>query len=543
MSTCKNCQQTFEITAEDWAFLNKFEVPAPTFCPDCRNQRRLVFRNDRNFYKRNCDLCKKVIISIVSEDKPLTVYCKDCYLSDRFDPLAYGVDFDFSRPFFEQFAEMRARVPRVASFQTQSENSDYTVHSGKNKNCYMGSSFVDSENAYYSHWAFNVKDSSDLYLCIKMERCYFCTDCDDCYGSSYLDNCMSVSFSYLCFDCRSSKYLVGCVGLRQQSGAILNQPASEAEVKATIKRLSSDPAFRAEFKAKYDALRLETPVRDIWEKNSDNVSGNYVVNSKNAHHVYNVKDVEDARHCYEAGHLKDGMDVTHLANGEFLYEVKAAIDLNFSKFCNLCYQSNLLEYCDNCQSAKNSFGCMGLKGQSYCILNKQYSPADYAELVKRIKEHMRQTGEYGEFFPASFSPYGYNETKAMDHYELTREEALAKGYKWKDEDPRAFQSQSCVVPNDIAETPDKICNEVLACESCHRNYKLILQELKLYRELGVPVPKRCFACRHKERKSWQNPRKLWARNCQKCGTGITTTYAPARKEKVYCGACYLTATY
>ena len=156
---------------------------------------------------------------------------------------------------------------------------------------------------------------------------------------------------------------------------------------------------------------------------------------------------------------------------------------------------------------------------------------------------MRATGEYGEFFPAALSPFGYNETKAMDHYELTREEALAKGFKWKDEDPRSYQPQTAVLADDIAAVPDSITNEILACSECRKNFKIIPQELKLYRELGVPVPKKCFGCRHKERKSLQNPRKLWNRECAQCKAAIVTTYGPEKKERVFCEKCYLAAIY
>ncbi len=536
---CIFCRQNFEIEDADHVFYKKFEVPAPQFCPDCRNQRRLVFRNDRNFYKRNCDLCGKVMISIVSTEKPFPVYCKECYLSDRFNPLDYGQDFDFSRSFFDQYAEMRAKVPRVTSFYTQSENSDYTVHSGKNKNCYMGSSFMECENAYYCHWAFYCKDSMDLYTCQRMERCYFCSDCDKCFGSSYLENCLGLSFSYLCFNCRNSSNLLGCVGLRQEKNRILNEPASEEEIASTLKRLNTDPEFRRDFQEKYKALRLKIPVRDFWERNCENVSGNYIMNSRNVQYAYNVRNVEDSRYVYEVGELKDGMDITHCARGEFIYEVKAVIDLSFSKFCNLCYQCSELEYCDNCQSARNCFGCMGLKGNNYCILNKQYTPEDYKMSVEKIKEHMRKTGEYGEFFPAVLSPYGYNETKAMDHYELTKEEAIMKGFKWKDEDPRSYLLQTVTIPEDIAAVPDSIVNEVLACSECKKNYKIIPQELKLYREMGIPIPKKCFDCRHKERRQWENPRKLLERACDKCGKSLETSYAPDRPETVYCEDCYV----
>jgi len=47
---CKKCLQTFEITSSDLEFYKKispkfdwkiYEIPTPTFCPDCRQQRRL----------------------------------------------------------------------------------------------------------------------------------------------------------------------------------------------------------------------------------------------------------------------------------------------------------------------------------------------------------------------------------------------------------------------------------------------------------------------------------------------------------------------
>ncbi|MBU0627024.1 hypothetical protein KKG31_00015 [Patescibacteria group bacterium] len=34
----------------------KYLIPAPTLCPDCRQQRRISFRNERSLYKRKCDL-------------------------------------------------------------------------------------------------------------------------------------------------------------------------------------------------------------------------------------------------------------------------------------------------------------------------------------------------------------------------------------------------------------------------------------------------------------------------------------------------------
>ena len=33
--------------------------------------------------------------------------------------------------------------------------------------------------------------------------------------------------------------------------------------------------------------------------------------------------------------------------------------------------------------------------------------------------------EWGEFFPSSISPFGYNETVAQDYYPMTREEVFS----------------------------------------------------------------------------------------------------------------------
>jgi len=54
-------------------------------------------------------------------------------------------------------------------------------------------------------------------------------------------------------------------------------------------------------------------------------------------------------------------------------------------------------------------------------LNKQYTKEEYEKLVPKIIEHMKKTSEWGEFFPASISPFGYEETAAMDYYPATKQ--------------------------------------------------------------------------------------------------------------------------
>lgn len=65
MPVCQNCQQSFTICPEDREFYQRINVPEPTFCPDCRQQRRLVWRNYFHLYLRKCNLCKKKLLAAI----------------------------------------------------------------------------------------------------------------------------------------------------------------------------------------------------------------------------------------------------------------------------------------------------------------------------------------------------------------------------------------------------------------------------------------------------------------------------------------------
>jgi RNA polymerase primary sigma factor len=90
----------------------KIKVPPPTFCRECRLQRRMTVRNERNLYHRECGLCGKSIISMYSKEKPFPVYCPSCWWSDNWDPLKYGNEYDFSKPFFPQFRLLLDKIAR-----------------------------------------------------------------------------------------------------------------------------------------------------------------------------------------------------------------------------------------------------------------------------------------------------------------------------------------------------------------------------------------------------------------------------------------------
>ena len=165
---------------------------------------------------------------------------------------------------------------------------------------------------------------------------------------------------------------------------------------------------------------------------------------------------------------------------------------------------------------------------------------------------------YGEFFPIELSPFGYNETLAVEDVALTKEEGQKKGFNWQDDIQRTIGKETLLpenIPDSIDEVEDSILNEVLTCIDCKRNYKIVPNELIFYRKMKIPVPRRCFYCRHEARLKRRNPFKLWHRQCMcekinhhhhldiRCPNEFETSYAPDRPEIVFCEKCYQQEVY
>ena len=190
IKTCTASGKQFTIDPEDQAFYKKTGVPEPTLCPDERQRRRLMFRNERNLYTRKDSMTGETIVSRWTDDTPFPVYSSKNWWSDKFDPLEYGQDFDFNRPFFEQFKELRDRTPRIALYNFDSVNSEYTNHAGYNKNAYMCFNIAYQEDCYYvTNFSLTDKDCCDGYTIENSQLLYECFMANNCYNGRYLINC------------------------------------------------------------------------------------------------------------------------------------------------------------------------------------------------------------------------------------------------------------------------------------------------------------------------------------------------------------------
>lgn len=511
-------------------------------------RRRLAYRNEHALYSRVCDLSGETFISVFPEKTPFTVYNRNAWWSDQWTALDYGRDFDFSRPFFEQFFELRAKVPRLGVIQQQTmENSDYCNCVANSKNCYLIFSSNYCEDCMYSTHTNNCKNCLDNYNLQTSELCYECTDCYTSYELFFSQECKNCTGSWFLKNCIACDNCFACTNLRHKQYHIGNKPYTKEEYHQKIKEFSLATCDDIENMHKeFESFLQDKPTQYYFGAQNEHISGDYLHNCKNAEFCFECDDIEDCKFCNSIHHATDCYDFTHWGmHSELMYEVQASgYNCRNLIFTNNCWEGNeRLTYCDHCHYSKDLFGCVGLKRKEYCIFNKQYTKQDYEALTVRIINHMKQTGEYGEFFPVQQSLFCYNESVAQEQFPLLEEEAKKRGYRWKEKEEREYQPATCVTPRTIDETDDSIVHELLVCTSCNKNYKITSLELSFYKRYGIPVPQQCYLCRHIARLNRRRPRILNDILCSQCRTPLQSTHDLYAKQTVLCERCYNSVIY
>ncbi len=576
---CQNCKKEFTIESEDFNFYEKIKVPAPTFCPECRTVRRLCWRNEISLFRRPCSFLghNESMISAFHPDEKMVIYDSKAWWGDGWDSMSYARDYDFSKPFFEQWKEFRNNFPFQSLSNSNAVNSEYCNVADDSKNCYMISGSESCENIIYSNRAWYSKDSSDLYVANRLELCYDSVICSDCYRTFYSLNCKNCVDSYFLYDCVGCVNCFGCSNLRSKSYCMWNKQLSKQEYD---KRISEFDLTKYEtiqnFKKDFRKLYLKSLHRFANQIKVVNSTGDNIEGVKNSKICFDITDnAEDSKYIHWGVlNIKDTYDSgPGIGDMELIYEV---FDTGLGNFRNLftsvVYHSNNIEYCFNCYSSSDLFACIGLKSKKYCIFNKQYTKEKYEEIVKKIIEHMKtmpyidkkgRVYKYGEFFPSELSPFAYNETVAQDYFPITKKEAETMGYKWREKAKVEYKISIDAkdLPDSLNNIDDFITKEVIRClhdgkcnDRCTGAYKILEDELNLYRRLGVPLPRLCFGCRHDSRLKMRNPMKLWHRSCMcdktnhfhggaKCEVEFETSYAPNRPEIVYCEKCYQQEVY
>jgi len=515
-----------------------------------------------SLYNSKCGLCGKSVITLYSPDSGITVYCNKCWWSDKWDPKSYAMDYNFSNPFFSQFNELMHKVPHMAIVNDNdiaSLNCEYTHDWWFSKNCYMAFSGWYVDNVMYSFFITGGKDIMDsMFIMSNTQFVYECINCTHSYELKYSffsRTCLNSQFLY---DCQNCSNCLICSGLRGKKYCYKNKQYSKEEFEEIIKNYRLDTHKGIERAQKeYDKLILNYVRRYVWFKQNTNCLGDIISYSKNSKNCFVAKSCENCRYCDFITTDKDCHDITMTGESQECYEANIVDHSQLNLFGIFSVKSQDIRYTQHCHNCKHVFGCDALRNTNYSILNKQYTKEEYEKLIPKIIKHMndmpyvdKKGNEYrfGEFYPAELSPFGYNETQAPEQFPLEKDEIIKNGYKWQDNIQKTTSKETLKsedIPDSISEVKDTIVDEILSCIECHRNYKIIPNELVFYKKMVIPIPRRCFHCRHANRIKRRNPFKLWHRSCMKknCHNEFETSYAPERPEIVYCEKCYQNEVY
>src|SRR3989344_716709 len=441
---CQNCKDQFTIEPEDFQFYEKMRVPPPTFCPECLNRRRMMWRNEQTLYKRKCDAPghEEELVTIYAPGKPVHIYDQKYWWSDAWDPRDFGSPYDFSKPFFEQFQELFQRIPLLALSNSNAVNSDYCNVADLSKDSYLTSGSYKIERTLYANRVHQTTDCADLYVCSRCELCYECVSCTDSYRLFWSRDSNSCRNSYFLYDCRNCSDCVGCTNLRNKQYCIFNQQFSKEDYIKAVEALDlGSREGLARVAARFKTLLAGAIHRYASIQRAVNSTGDHLDNVKNCHYVFDIfEGMEDCKYSHWGGmqtrDVYDGGPGVGDAT-ELLYEVTdTGLQSADVAFTNVTYGSRQVRYALYIHNCKDIFGCIGLRNKRYCILNKQYTESEYKELLPKVLKHMDEmpyvdrqgrTYKYGEFFPEQTAPMAYNESIAQDYFPLQQAEAERRG--------------------------------------------------------------------------------------------------------------------
>lgn len=543
--TCPECSTVFRIDADDIALLKKLKVPPYTRCFDCRRQRRFAFVNYTSLYKRPCSAPEhsEDMISAIAPGIDIPVYDYAFWYGEGWDPMSFGEKIDLNSP-RAQFLKFARKVPQASMTRDPgSVGSDYTLYGYQFKNCYYTFGGAKSENTNYSIWAKDCKDCSDLLMSNEAElsshlvssgrhyKTHFAAFSYDCVESAFLYDCRNVSNSF------------GCVNLRNKQYCWFNEQLTKEEYEKRRSEVNlGDRNVLAAWKTKFAEFLKTQPIRGQRIDKSENVVGNFSINSTNCWMVVRAIEAQGVRYGDYAIRITDSMNVTVAANGDQYYETSSvsahSSNVKFSYNGRTCADS---EFLVNCRNVSNCFMSVGLQNKQFCIFNKQYTEEEYWPLVDELKTRMLEAGEYGEFFPLEASPYAYNSSLAQVVYPLTAEAARARGLAWHDEGEQQLGGLAATpiaeVPSNIKDVGDEILGKAIQGTE-GKAFRIIKPELDFYRSQNLPIPEKHPYNRMLERFKTMNNLRLETENCSSCGVPIYSAYKKSDGYTVLCDACF-----
>ncbi|MDP2630803.1 MAG: hypothetical protein Q8P56_05360 [Candidatus Uhrbacteria bacterium] len=536
---CRITGKKFTIWDQEKEMYEQWGVPLSDLHPVERLRAPSAYWNTFNLYwTKDARTGQRILTNFDPEHFPV-IYEGTYWMSADFDPREYGREFDFSRPFFEQWHELFLAVPKPSLTLFRCEDCSYCNYSIGCKHCYLTFNSLESENVHYSSLAFQCRDSIELFACTRCELCFHCIQSEDCYRALFVDfsaRCTDSAFLYNCQDCA---HCYQCSNIKNKHYCIRNEQYSQEEYNKMIERIDLQ-SFRVleEETAVWNRFLADQPFRAERVVNCENSDGTMLRNCHDCHNCFNLSDGENNVNSY-GQQLYDSVDASGWEGAHHLMRSGGILSSRDIAFSMIIEHSFTVWYSMFLYQSHDCFGCYGLRKSEYCILNKQYTKDEYESLRARIIDHMKQTGEWGQYWPLSMSPYYYDD-EALFFFPIDDELTKKLGARRRPVQMSHDEGMSIdLIPDHLGDFDDQWHNKTFLCKRTQRAFKITPQEGALHKKLRVALPRIAWHARLEDnfKLVFILPHEA---HCAECGKEFSSLIDPSETARpLWCDACYL----
>ena len=484
------------------------------------------------------------IISCYAPEAPFPVFDFDYYWSNAHHPEDYSVSYNADESFLEQFKKLSDIVPRCALNRDPTNvGSDYVNYGMNLKNSFYSFGGLNAEFVDYSLWPLHTRESQDLLISVNCELVYESVLPEHSSRSSFVYFSKNLLDCQYMYDCRDCVDCIGCVNLRHKKFHVFNENVGEVAYKEFKKELEKGSfAEHSKVRERFWELMRSLPVRG--ERNEHAVSsvGMYLIHTKNVRESIWCMEAADSKWMEFTVKMKDCHDVTIASFGEQFYNCALSGRQSWNNICTLnCLASGDCEYSMDLSNCTDCFGCIGLNGKKFCILNTQYTEEEYRTLLASIKGKMVLEGTYGQFFPHNLSPFPYNATLAHVIYPKTMKQIQAIGSYYSEPSSNVSKGAKILPANELPESLESAYPDLAQCAVADavsgRPFRIRTEDIIFYKRQGVPLPRLHPSERVKARLAIANNFIIEDCICKKCGVAFRGVL-PSDKYLTYCDSCY-----
>ncbi|HBD05768.1 TPA: hypothetical protein DCZ32_04915 [Candidatus Uhrbacteria bacterium] len=557
LDATKPGERVCALTGEKWlmdeeeiGWYRKFNVPPSAMHPQTRWKLAIGHYVGYQWWWNKHPETGKPILSSTHPATGIKVLPDEEWFQHDF--ISEARDFDSSKMFMKQFRELQLAVPSNATRNFEKpENSIAFVSSGD-----INSYFVlaaRTRDTLYSLTSSECENSNLINWSMWIQNSHMVTDADKIYDSKYIIDCAEIRNSAFVFNCKDLEKCFFATNQWHKKYIWKDEQLSQGDWEKRWSELdfscrSKLKEYEKEF---HNYLNSEAIWPDNTNINSPGSTGEYIVNCLDLKHSFACSN--GARDCYWVIHTYYNSERCAFISGmnssaDCFYScaIDESKDIKFSVYTKACQS---LEYCMNCYNCEFCFGCVGLNRKKFCIFNKQYSEDAYWQKVDELKCAMLDRGEYGEFFPLSYSQ-SYQPQGGCALYLLTEDSEYEKlgalifdpeshGAVGEDLAQAQNPMSSSQIPDCALDGLDNLVGKPILDEKINRRFAFIKPEIEFYKKNKIAPPDEHFITRVQKLIWLNNGAVFYETDCKKCGAAITVAKNKTfPNRKIYCQECF-----